>query len=237
MKILLLFSLKFSIIYSNYIFFRELNQLTKKEFKEFWESKSLGEIKGVYLERLTVCENGKYLIKLEAEKIVGLDVNGKNYISRLKDSADTIKRYAKSTEEDLKILEQLKPILDKKEAEGLDQAEYEKYMENNKDNILPLIQKVKEMENIALTTWKDKEGNLIPKEDIKYTHDFMLKELIFMIKGNVGNVESIVRLEYNANKGFDGTIKGERGTVNINTIIAGGYNVQKLHYRTLIYKY
>ena len=211
--------------------------MTKKEFKEFWESKSLGEIKGVYLERLRVCDNGKYLIKLEAEKIVSLDVNGKNYISRLKDSADTIKRYTKSVEEDIKILEQLKPILDKKEAVGLSQAEYEKYMADNKNNILPLIQKVKEMESIALTTWKDKEGNLIPEKDIIYTHDFMLKELIFMIKGNVGNVEDIVRLEYNSNRGFDGTIRGEKGTVNINTIIAGGYNVQKLHYRTLIYKY
>ena len=211
--------------------------MTKKEFKEFWESKTLGEIKGVYLEKSRVCENGKYLIKLEAEKIVSLDVNGKNYISRLKDSADTIKRYTKSVEEDTKELEQLKPILYKKEAEGLNQAEYEKYMTDNKDNILPLIQKVKEMELAALTTWKDKEGNLIPKEDIIYTHEFMLKELIFMIKGNVGNVGNISRLEYNSNRGFDGTIRGEKGNININTIIAGGYNIQKLHYRTLIYKY
>jgi len=211
--------------------------LTKKEFKEFWESKSLGEIKGVYLERLRVCNNAKELIKLEAENIINLNPDAKNYVSRLKDSTDSIKHYTKSVEEDIKMLEQLKPILDKKEVEGLDQAEYEKYMENNKDNILPLIQKVKKMETIALTTWKDKEGNLIPEKDIIYTHDFMLKELIFMIKGNIGNVEVISRLEYNSNRGFDGTIRGEKGNININTIIAGGYNVQKLHYRTLIYKY
>ena len=211
--------------------------MTKKEFKEFWESKSLGEIKGVYLERLRVCNNAKELIKLEAENIINLNPDAKNYVSRLKDSTDSIKHYTKSVEEDIKMLEQLKPILDKKEVEGLDQAEYEKYMENNKDNILPLIQKVKKMETIALTTWKDKEGNLIPEEDIIYTHDFMLKELIFMIKGNIGNVEVISRLEYNSNRGFDGTIRGEKGNININTIIAGGYNVQKLHYRTLIYKY
>ena len=211
--------------------------MTKKEFKEFWESKSLGEIKGVYLERLRVCNNAKELIKLEAENIINLNPDAKNYVSRLKDSTDSIKHYTKSVEEDIKMLEQLKPILDKKEVEGLDQAEYEKYMENNKDNILPLIQKVKKMETIALTTWKDKEGNLIPEKDIIYTHDFMLKELIFMIKGNIGNVEVISRLEYNSNRGFDGTIRGEKGNININTIIAGGYNVQKLHYRTLIYKY
>jgi len=110
-------------------------------------------------------------------------------------------------------------------------------MADNKDNIQPLILKVKEMETIALTTWKDKKGNIIPEEDIKYTHDFMLKELIFMIKGNVGNVLNISKLEYNPNRGMDGTITGERGSVNINTIVAGGYNIQKLHYRTLIFKY
>ena len=211
--------------------------MTKKEFKAFWESKTLGEIKGVYIERSRVCENGKYLIKLEAEKIINLNPDSKNYVSRLKDSADTIKRHAKSTEEDIKFLEQLKPILDKKESKGLDQAEYEKYMADNKDNIQPLILKVKEMELTAIATWKDKDNNPIPEKDIIYTHDFMLKELIFMIKGNIGNVEEITRLEYNGNRGFDGTIKGEKGTVNINTIVAGGYNIQKLHYRTLIHKY
>ena len=207
--------------------------MTKKEFKEFWESKTLGEIKGVYLERLRICNNAKELIKLEAENIINLNPDSKNYISRLKDHSDSIKHYTKSVEEDSKMLEQLKPILDKKEAEGLNQAE----LADNKDNILPLILKVKEMELAALTTWKDKDGNLIPEKDIKYTHDFMLKELIFMIKGNIGNVENISRLKYNSNRGFDGTIKGEKGSVNIDTILAGGYNIQKLHYRTLIYKY
>jgi len=132
------------------------------------------------------------------------------------------------------MLEQLKPILDKKEKEGLNQTEYDKYMANNKDNIEPLILKVKEMELTALATWD--KGKWTDKEII-YTHDFMLKELIYMIKDNVGNIERITRLEYNPNKGMDGIIKGEKGTINIDTILAGGYNIQKLHYRTLIYKY
>jgi len=49
----------------------------------------------------------------------------------------------------------------------------------------------------------------------------------------VGNI-----LEVNLHGGEDGTpngtIKGENGMVTISTIVAGGYNVQCLHYRVLV---
>jgi len=211
--------------------------LTKKEFKEYWEAKTLGEIKGIYIERSRICDNMKNLIKQDATKIIELNTDNKNYLSRLKDYSDSIKTYTKDLAEDVKMLEQLKPILDKKEAEGLNQTEYEKYMADNKCNIELLILKIKEMELNALTTWKDKDGNKISEEDIIYTHNLMLKELIFILKDKIGNVLEIISLNYNPNKGMDGTIKGEKGNVNIDTILAGGYNIQKLHYRTLIYKY
>ncbi|HBY21179.1 MAG TPA: hypothetical protein DEG71_09295 [Clostridiales bacterium] len=211
--------------------------MTKKEFKEYWEAKTLGEIRGVYIERSRICDNMKNLIKEDATKIIELNTDNKNYLSRLKDYSDSIKTYTKDLAEDVKMLEQLKPILDKKEAEGLNQTEYEKYMADNKCNIELLILKIKEMELNALTTWKDKDGNKISEEDIIYTHNLMLKELIFILKDKIGNVLEIISLNYNPNKGMDGTIKGEKGNVNIDTILAGGYNIQKLHYRTLIYKY
>ena len=35
---------------------------------------------------------------------------------------------------------------------------------------------------------------------------------------------------------LDGYIKGERGTAKVQTIGAGGYNVQRFHFRTLVHE-
>lgn len=205
--------------------------MNKKELKTHYESKTLGEVRGIYSERNRVLDNMKNLVKDYSQKIIDLDPESKVYSNRLKEYADHVKSYSKDIAEEITFLSILKPILDKKEAEGIDQAEYEKYMEDNKENIQLLIQKVKSMEQYALENWEKWE-----EKDIIEIHDLMLKELIIMLKDNVGTITEIRRLEYNGNRGMDGTIEGTKGTVGINTILAGGYNIQKLHYRTLIQK-
>lgn len=208
--------------------------MNKKEMKAHYESKTLGEVREIYSERDRVLNNMKEIIKDYAQKIIDLDPSKRNYVSNLKDYADHVKSYSKDIAEEIAFLEIIKPILNKKEAEGINQAEYEKYMSDNKENIQLLIQKVRSMEQYALENWDNEKWS---KKDIQYVHDLMLKELIIMLKDNVGSIKEIRRLEYNSNRGMDGTIEGTKGTVGINTVLAGGYNIQKLHYRTLIQKW
>lgn len=207
--------------------------MTKKEMKAHYESKTLGEVRGIYSERDRVLENMKGIIKDYSQKIIDLDPESRNYISNLKDYADHIKSYSRDIAEEVNFLEILKPILDKKEIEGIDQKEYERYMSDNKENIQLLIFKLEEMKKHAVETWDEEKWS---RKDILYAHDLMLKELIIMLKDNVGSIIEIRRLEYNSNRGMDGTIAGTKGNVSINTIIAGGM-VQRLHYRTLIQKW
>lgn len=60
-------------------------------------------------------------------------------------------------------------------------------------------------------------------------------KLIKQVNAKVGEIEK-ANLHRNENDGFDGYIIGSNGTVSLNTIIAGGYNIQRAHYRTLIKK-
>jgi hypothetical protein len=57
--------------------------------------------------------------------------------------------------------------------------------------------------------------------------------LVKQIKDKVGELKE-AKLDRNDNGGFDGYAIGENGMVNINTIVAGGYNIQRAHYRTLV---
>jgi hypothetical protein len=53
------------------------------------------------------------------------------------------------------------------------------------------------------------------------------------IKGKVGTV-SAVELYCGEDGSMNGTVTGDKGKVNITTIIAGGYNIQCIHYRVLV---
>lgn len=62
------------------------------------------------------------------------------------------------------------------------------------------------------------------------------KTLIARVNKEVGLIVKALRLNVGLNGELNGTIKGESGTCKIETIYAGGYNVQCLHYRVLVHK-
>lgn len=57
--------------------------------------------------------------------------------------------------------------------------------------------------------------------------------LVKKLENKVGQVQE-VRIQRNENYGVDGMVIGEEGSVSLHTIMAGGHNIQRLHYRTLI---
>ena len=54
------------------------------------------------------------------------------------------------------------------------------------------------------------------------------------VEAKGGKIINVVYCRWNGKGNIDGLILCENNTVEINTIIAGGYNIQRLHYRTLI---
>lgn len=60
------------------------------------------------------------------------------------------------------------------------------------------------------------------------------KTLIARIEKKAGNIIDANYLTIGVNGEINGTITGEIATVTVNTIYAGGYNIQCLHYRVLV---
>lgn len=62
------------------------------------------------------------------------------------------------------------------------------------------------------------------------------KTLIARVNKEVGSIIKALSLKVGVNGELNGTIKCENGTCKIETIYAGGYNIQCLHYRVLVHK-
>lgn len=71
---------------------------------------------------------------------------------------------------------------------------------------------------------------LIEKEGAKKKADFIAK-----VNDKVGKIHN-GSLNWGVDNGIEGYLEGEKGNFNVQTIYAGGYNIQRLHYRVLIKK-
>lgn len=83
----------------------------------------------------------------------------------------------------------------------------------------------------GLNTCLERMKKAIEKEAIK-------KEqlLIFRVNKAVGSIKKAITLKVGVNGELNGIIEGENGRCKIETIYAGGYNIQCLHYRVLVHR-
>lgn len=83
-----------------------------------------------------------------------------------------------------------------------------------------------------LIGWRDWEARLDKYLDKEVERK--KKQLINRIEKKVGKITDADLLNIGIDGGLEGLIIGEKGKVFIETVYAGGYNIQRLHYRTLI---
>lgn len=73
----------------------------------------------------------------------------------------------------------------------------------------------------------------------KYLNTYMndrYDELVVKVTEHVGNITDVSDLHVGYDGGLNGIIIGDSGKAKVETIVAGGYNIQCRHYRCLVHK-
>lgn len=201
--------------------------MNKKEFKETWSNKTLLEVKEEYNSTLEQMDKVRKSIKRKSMELAELDFENPRYTFLAKNIVDDLKLSTKWLKDLEPMVEILKPILNKKEQDKKSEGEINEYKSTNKDDLSKLYNEIDRIKEVLIN--KEPENEKIINNSIQVS----TIEIIDMLQDTVGNIIECT-LSGQGNRGFNGFIKGDKGSIEINTILAGGYNIQKLHLRTLV---
>mgnify|MGYP003693032241 CR=1 FL=1 len=121
------------------------------------------------------------------------------------------------------------------------QKELRKFIKEELDNIkIPNLEKWLEDYRTDYINWVNKnlEGyqqTIALEETDQVVRNQKLK-IVVRTWEKVGRIQNVEFGRVGKDGSFNGFVIGEKGTVEIETILAGGYNIQRLHYRVLIKK-
>lgn len=140
-----------------------------------------------------------------------------------------------------KILSEFEPTEKQNEKTEKTNSEKEliKYIKNEIDNIqIPSLEKwLSEYKNEYIKTCNQHLNGYNLTLALRNVDQAVKDQKIKIITKTYDKVGKIVDVTF-GKIGFDGSFNGivigENGSVNIETILAGGYNIQKLHYRVLV---
>lgn len=192
-------------------------RIEKNEIKLAKQNKILAKLEAKAAKRSEMDEfEYDYLIE---------EIEGKKYqIEQLKALIERQKRQLETAKDE--ISEKSKKALILKELPPLPEV-----LKNLRDDLEPRIFELLIRENERKKYFKRPEEVL--KGDAAYEATRLVKDVWAKIFEKTGNlIECDV---YNGGWQINGIFKGEKGSAKVQTVFAGGYNIQCLHMRTLVH--
>jgi hypothetical protein len=108
-------------------------------------------------------------------------------------------------------------------------VDYKLLLNTYDKEIVEFARVLKEYNNTQFENRLQKITKFVEK-DVESKRNTLIKK----VEKIVGQIEDASKLQINHQGELDGIIKGNKGIAKIETISAGGYNIQRRHYRVLV---